>query len=63
MAIDLLQSLSALHDDERGATTTEYVVALILIACFVVFVVQVFGETLAFKFRTASEFITKVVGF
>lgn len=55
--------LSAFHADERGATATEYIVLLILIACFVIAIVQVFGETVSYKFRTAHEYVTKMLDY
>jgi Flp pilus assembly pilin Flp len=51
------------HNDESGATSTEYIVLLILIACFVVGIVKVFGATLSSKYQAADELIVKEVRF
>lgn len=59
----LQNMLSAFHHDERGATATEYIILLILIACFVIAIVKVFGETASNKFRAADEVVTKDVTF
>ena len=53
--------LTALHNDESGATATEYIILLILIACFVIGVVKVFGNTIAGKFQLATDTIASEV--
>jgi len=63
MTIEIQQQLTALHEDERGATATEYVILLILIACFIIMIVGTFGETLSHKYRTAYEYFQKMVGY
>lgn len=63
MQTDIRQALTALHGDERGATATEYVILLILIACFIIMIVGTYGETLSYKFRTAYEYFQKMVGY
>lgn len=45
----------ALHNDEDGATATEYIVLLVLIACFVIAIVALFGETIKNLFVDAQE--------
>lgn len=53
--MDLIkQQLLALHRDEDGATATEYIVLLVLIACFVIAVVAAFGEEINQLFGEAQ---------
>ncbi len=47
--------ISTLHSDEAGATSTEYIILLILIACFVIGIVKAFGNTLSDKFNEAND--------
>lgn len=56
-------ALIALHEDEKGATATEYVILLILIACFVIAIVQLFGETVSEKFASANSGVKSMVKF
>jgi Flp pilus assembly pilin Flp len=56
-------AIQQLHDDESGATATEYIILLILIACFVIGIVRVFGTTLSSKFGTATEALSTTVTF
>jgi len=51
------------HEDEAGATATEYIVLLILVACFIILVVKQFGQTISEKFGWADERVTKFVVF
>ena len=44
-----------LHNEEDGATATEYIILLILIACFVIAIVKTYGQTVEAKFSEASE--------
>ncbi len=53
--------LAAFHSDEDGATATEYIILLILIACFVIAIVKVFGKTVSQKFTDANDTVTKEV--
>lgn len=55
--------LVALHSDEDGATATEYIILLILVACFVIAIVKVFGGTISSKFDSANEGVTEKVTF
>ncbi len=55
--------LVAFHNDEDGATATEYIILLILIACFVIAIVKVFGETASSKFDAAEEAVDTQVKF
>jgi Flp pilus assembly pilin Flp len=59
----LLTYLTAFHRDEEAATATEYIILLILIACFVIAIVKVYGRTASGKVRAADEVITKEVTF
>ena len=51
------------HENESGATATEYIVLLILVACFVIAVVKTLGQTLSSKYAAADELIVKEVRF
>ena len=51
------------HENESGATATEYIVLLILVACFIILVVKQFGQTISEKFGWADERVTKFVVF
>lgn len=53
--------LKKLHNDESGATSTEYIVLLICIACFVIMIVKTFGQTLENKFEWANQRVQKHV--
>ncbi len=59
----MLQRLKQLHTDEDGAGATEYIILLILIACVVISVVKLFGETISTKFDDADEVVQKEVEF
>ena len=47
--------LMQLHTEEDGATATEYIILLILIACFVIAIVKLFGTTVSSKFSNAQQ--------
>lgn len=49
--------------DDRGATATEYIILLILIACFVIAIVAVFGGTVSGKFESANTAVEQKVVF
>jgi len=59
----LIKCLQNFHDDEAGASATEYIVLLILVACFIILVVKQFGQTISEKFGWADERVTKFVVF
>jgi len=61
--MDIKNLLIQLHQNEDGATSTEYIVLLILVACFVIGIVKVFGGTLSEKYQAADELIMKEVRF
>ena len=56
-------TLVAFHNDEDGATATEYIILLILIACFVIAIVKMFGQTVSKKFTSANDGVKKMVTF
>jgi len=58
---EIKTQLSALHEDESGATATEYIILLILIACVVLTVVKAFGSTLKGKYQDATDKIANEV--
>ncbi|RDV38186.1 Flp family type IVb pilin [Bradymonadaceae bacterium TMQ3] len=55
--------LISLHNDEDGATATEYIILLVLIACFVIMIVKAFGGTVAKKFQEANTDVKTNVDF
>ncbi|MFP4599852.1 MAG: Flp family type IVb pilin, partial [Persicimonas sp.] len=55
--------LVAFHNDDDGATATEYIILLILIACFVIAIVKVFGSTASSKFMKANDAVDGKVTF
>lgn len=52
-----------LHNEEDGATATEYIILLILIACFVIAIVKLFGSTVSDKFDKANDAVVTEVAF
>ena len=49
------------HKDEDGATATEYIILLILIACIIIAMVAAFGSVIKDKFTKAKDQVnTKV---
>ncbi len=61
--MDLRNLLIALHNDEDGATATEYIILLILIACFVIAIVKIFGNTVSEKYNSANDEVQSQVTF
>ncbi|QED27509.1 Flp family type IVb pilin [Microvenator marinus] len=61
--MDLKNLLIAFHSDEDGATATEYIILLILIACFVIAIVKLFGNTVSEKFNDANDAVVSEVTF
>ena len=61
--MDLKNLLIALHNDEDGATATEYIILLILIACFVIAIVKLFGGTVSEKYNSANDEVQSKVTF
>lgn len=60
--VDQVQNrLGALHRNESAATATEYIILLILVACFIIAIVKLFGKTVYDKFWAADEYVTKEV--
>ena len=57
---DLIKKFNA---DEDGATATEYIILLILIACFVIAIVKLFGSTVSGKFDDANTAVVNDVTF
>ncbi len=43
------------HRDESGATATEYVVLLVLVACLIIAVVASFGEQIELLYQMAVD--------
>lgn len=60
---DMKRIFAALHADESGATATEYIVLLILVACFIIAIVKVFGNTVSDKYTAANDLVLKEVRF
>jgi Flp pilus assembly pilin Flp len=61
--MDLENLLIAFHNDEDGATATEYIILLILIACVIIFMVRTFGSVVYRKFQSASSKVSSDVTF
>jgi pilus assembly protein Flp/PilA len=61
--MNLITHLEALHRNEDGATATEYVILLVLIACVIIALVKTFGETLNHKYQSADQLVLKEVVF
>lgn len=59
----LKAALARFHNNEDGATATEYVILLILVACFIIAIVKTFGETASRKYEAANEVVSKDVTF
>jgi Flp pilus assembly pilin Flp len=59
----LTSALVAFHRDDAGATATEYIILLILVACFIIAIVKVYGSTASRKYTAANEVVTKDVVF
>ena len=59
----ILKSIQQLHHDESGAAATEYIILLILVACFVIGIVKMFGSTVSAKYAAADQLIVKEVRF
>ncbi len=57
---NIKQTLIALHQDEDGATATEYVILLVLVACFIIGVVAAFGEELESTFTEGQDAVSDV---
>ena len=53
--MNIKNALIALHTDESGATMTEYIILLILLACAIIGIVAAFGSTVYSKFSAANE--------
>ncbi len=51
-----------LHSDERGATATEYIVLLVLVASFIIAIVALFGEQLERLYAAAVDTLHRDVG-
>ena len=49
--------------DESGATATEYIVVIVLTACFVISAVKFYGNTLSEKVRWADQRTVKYLKF
>lgn len=63
MKKQIIGTLAAFNNDESGATATEYIILLILVACFVIAAVKMFGSTLSGKFGDANTGVSTLVVF
>lgn len=59
----LRQTFRRLHGDESGATATEYIILLILVACFIIAIVKVFGQTVEHKYADANNAVDRDLTF
>ena len=58
----LVKVLKAIHKDEEGATTTEYIIIVALVAIALIAVITTFGEQIAAMFTTSSDELEAVEG-
>ena len=49
--------------NQKGATATEYVILLVLVACTIIAIARLYGETIESKYRWADVRIVKSVTF
>ncbi|MEZ4460584.1 MAG: hypothetical protein R3E66_12830 [bacterium] len=49
--------------DNRASVATEFVVLLVLVACFVIAGARAYGQTVATKFQWADQRVAKFVTF
>jgi Flp pilus assembly pilin Flp len=61
--MDLKSLLAAFHSDEDGASATEYIILLILIACVIILIVKAFGKTIQERYDAANEKVRNDVVF
>ena len=61
--MDLKNLLAAFHSDEDGASATEYIILLILIACVIILIVKAFGATIKQKYFDANAKVQNDVQF
>jgi Flp pilus assembly pilin Flp len=59
----IIETLAIFNNDESGATATEYIILLILIACFVIAAVKTFGGTVSSKYNEANQAVADKVTF
>ncbi len=59
----MLNLFKSLHNDEAGATSTEYMILLICIACFLIMIVKTYGQTVEEKYTWADQRVDKFVTF
>ena len=59
----LRRRLVVFHEDTDAATATEYIILLILIACFVIAIVKLYGSTVSRKYTAADQKVKKRVTF
>ncbi len=57
----LPSAIRGLHEDERGATATEYVVLLVLVAAALIAVIATFGEQIERLYNQAVETLRRDV--
>lgn len=57
----LRDRVHAFHKDCNAATATEYIILLILIACFVIAIVKLYGSTASQKYNAADQVVQKKV--
>lgn len=59
--MNLKTTLMNLHNDESGATATEYIVLLVLVACVIIAIVKMYGQTVSSKYDWANQGVAKFV--
>lgn len=56
----LSNMIQAFHKEEEGATATEYVIMVVLIACFLIAIIGSFGKKIKEKFQESITDVGKV---
>jgi pilus assembly protein Flp/PilA len=59
----LAVKLREFHSDEAAATATEYIILLILVACFIIAIVRIYGQTMSLKMEEADAAVVTEVTF
>lgn len=53
--------MGRLHDEQKAATATEYVVLLVLVACAIIFIIAIFGERIDNLYQQAVDVLHRDV--
>lgn len=56
----LTNLIQAFHNEEEGATATEYIIMVVLIACFLITMIGLFGEAVGEKFTESTSDVSAI---